>query len=130
MPGPLDPHFLNLEMKTDRMPFCATFKMQALHRVVVGALALCASSAFAQTFPVTVDSCGEKLTFAAPPKAALVHDINMTDMALALGLQKSMVGVSGITGWYKMSPEFKLALGNIKEIAPKQPTILPAGTTA
>jgi iron complex transport system substrate-binding protein len=92
-------------------------------RVLIAAGVLCASSVFAQTFPVTVDSCGEKLTFAAPPKAALVHDINMTEMALALGLQKNMVGVSGITGWYKMSPEFRLALGNIKEVAPKYPTL-------
>lgn len=90
---------------------------------VMAAAALWSGLLAAQTFPVTVDSCGEKLTFAAPPKAALVHDINMTDMALALGLQKSMVAVSGITGWYKMSPEFRAALGNIPEIAPKQPTL-------
>jgi len=90
---------------------------------LLGAAAVWSGLLGAQTFPVTVDSCGEKLTFAAPPKAALVHDINMTDMALALGLQKSMVAVSGITGWYKMSPEFRAALGNIKEIAPKQPTL-------
>jgi iron complex transport system substrate-binding protein len=86
-------------------------------------LAIACGAAQAQTFPVTVDSCGEKLTFAAPPKAALIHDINMTDMALSLGLQAQMAGVSGITGWYKMSPEFKQALGNIREIAPKQPTL-------
>ena len=87
------------------------------------ALSTGAAGVQAQTFPVTVDSCGETLTFAAPPKTALIHDINMTDMAFSLGLQKNMVGVSGITGWYKMSPEFKQALGNIREIAPKQPTM-------
>lgn len=86
-------------------------------------LSVLSLAAHAQTFPVTVDSCGEKLTFTAPPKAALIHDINMTDMALSLGLQGQMAGVSGITGWYKMSPEFKQALGNIKEIAPKQPSL-------
>ena len=86
-------------------------------------LSVLSLAAHAQTFPVTVDSCGEKLTFTAPPKAALIHDINMTDMALSLGLQSQMAGVSGITGWYKMSPEFKQALGNIKEIAPKQPSL-------
>ena len=81
------------------------------------------ASVQAQTFPVTVDSCGEALTFAAPPQAALIHDINMTDMALLLGLQKNMAGVSGITGWYKASPAFKQALGSIPEIAPKYPTM-------
>lgn len=81
--------------------------------------ALCA----AQTFPVTVDSCGEPLTFAAPPKRAVVHDLNMTEMALALKLNASMVGVTGITGWYKTGPEFKTALGSIPELAPKNPNL-------
>ena len=105
------------------MTFTVRLKFRPLTRLLVGAVALCTAGAQAQVFPVTVDSCGDKLTFATPPKAALIHDINMTDMALALGLQKSMVGVSGITGWYKMSPEFKQALGHIREIAPKQPTM-------
>jgi iron complex transport system substrate-binding protein len=99
------------------------WKFRPLVHLLLGAVSLWTAGVQAQTFPVTVDSCGEKLTFTAPPKAALVHDINMTDMALSLGLQKSMVGVSGISGWYKMSPEFKQALGNIPEIAPKQPTL-------
>jgi iron complex transport system substrate-binding protein len=86
-------------------------------------LALSSALCAAQTFPVTVDSCGEPLTFAAPPKRALIHDLNMTDMALALHLNSQMVGVSGITGWYKTGPEFKAALGNIPEIAPKYPTL-------
>lgn len=77
----------------------------------------------AQNFPVTVDSCGQPLTFTAPPKRAVVHDLNMTEMALALGLNASMVGVTGITGWYKTGPEFKTALGNIPELAPKNPTL-------
>jgi iron complex transport system substrate-binding protein len=83
------------------------------------ASALCA----AQTFPVTVDSCGEPLTFAAPPKRAVVHDLNMTEMALTLQLNARMVGVTGITGWYKTGPEFKAALGKIPELAPKDPNL-------
>ena len=86
-------------------------------------LALSSTLCAAQTFPVTVDSCGEPLTFTAPPKRALIHDLNMTEMALALHLNPQMVGVSGITGWYKTGPEFKAALGNIPEIAPKYPTL-------
>jgi len=86
-------------------------------------LALSSALCAAQTFPVTVDSCGEPLTFTAPPKRALIHDLNMTEMALALHLNPQMVGVSGITGWYKTGPEFKAALGNIPEVAPKYPTL-------
>lgn len=81
------------------------------------------SGAQAQAFPVTVESCGARLTFAAPPKRALIHDLNMTEMALSLGLQKRMVGVSGISGWYKSRPEFRKALGGIPEIATKRPTL-------
>lgn len=88
-------------------------------------LSLSALSAIssAQTFPVTVDSCGEPLTFAAPPKRAVIHDLNMTEMALALKLNDRMVGVTGITGWYKTGPEFKKELGSIPELAPKYPTM-------
>jgi len=86
-------------------------------------LALSTTLASAQTFPVTVDSCGEPLTFHAPPKRAVIHDLNMTEMALSLKLNAQMVGVTGITGWYKTGPEFKAALGNIPELAPKNPTL-------
>ncbi len=74
-------------------------------------------------FPVTVTSCGEPVRFAAPPRRMVVHDLNMTEMALALGLQPAMVGVSGITGWYKAGPEFFRALGKVPELAPKYPTL-------
>jgi iron complex transport system substrate-binding protein len=86
-------------------------------------LAVLSTVASAQTFPVTVDNCGEPLSFAAPPKRAVIHDLNMTEMALALKLNASMVGVTGITGWYKTGPEFKAALGNIPELAPKNPNL-------
>ena len=77
----------------------------------------------AWAFPVTVDSCGEPLTFSAPPKRAVVQDLNMTEMMLALGLRDRMVGVAGISGWYKTGPEFKAALGKVPELAPKYPSL-------
>jgi iron complex transport system substrate-binding protein len=83
--------------------------------------ALLASPALA--FPVTVDNCGQPLTFEAAPQRAVIHDLNMTEMAFALGLQPSIVGLTGITGWYKVGPEFTEAQGNIPELAPKYPTI-------
>ena len=86
-------------------------------------LSLLGAVCAAQSFPVTVDSCGEALVFSGPPKRAVVHDLNMTEMALALKLQDRMVGVTGITGWYKTGPDFKATLGNITELAPKYPTL-------
>jgi iron complex transport system substrate-binding protein len=72
---------------------------------------------------VTVDSCGKPVTFEAAPKRAVIQDINMSEMAFALHLQSSMVGVSGITGWYKLDDAFKKQLGAIPELAPKYPTL-------
>ena len=86
--------------------------------------AWCAAwSVSAVAFPVTVQSCGEPLTFNAPPRRAVVHDLNMTEMVLALGLRDHLVGVTGISGWYKTGPEFKAALGKVPELASKQPSM-------
>ena len=72
---------------------------------------------------ITVDNCGEPLVFDTAPERIVVHDMNMTDMAFALGLQDKIVGLTGITGWYKTSPEFDTLRGAIPELAPKYPTI-------
>ncbi|KIC40615.1 ABC transporter substrate-binding protein [Ruegeria sp. ANG-R] len=80
-----------------------------------------ASGAAAQE--LTVDNCGEPLVFETPPERLVVHDMNMTDMAFALGLQDKIVGLTGITGWYKTSPEFDTQRGDIPELAPKYPTV-------
>ncbi|MCG8595086.1 MAG: ABC transporter substrate-binding protein [Kiloniellales bacterium] len=84
-------------------------------------LSLLASAATAG--PVTVDNCGTPLTFETAPERMVVHDINMADMAFALGLQDRMVGVTGISGWYKTSPAFDERRGDIPELAPKYPTL-------
>jgi iron complex transport system substrate-binding protein len=84
-------------------------------------LSLAASSAFA--FPVTVDSCGKPLTFDVAPKRAVINDINMSKMAFALGLQPEIVGITGVSGWYKLDDAFKKEQGSIPELAPKYPTM-------
>lgn len=89
--------------------------------ILASLLSVVASTAFA--FPVTVDSCGTPLTFDVAPKRAVVQDINMSKMAFALGLQPSMVGVTGITGWYKLDDTFKGLQGSMPELAPKYPTM-------
>lgn len=76
--------------------------------------------AFAQ---VTVDNCGEPLSFETTPERIVVHDINMTEMAFALGLQDRMVGVTGITGWYKTTESFEEQRGDIPELAERYPTV-------
>ena len=71
----------------------------------------------------TVDNCGEPLVFETTPERLVIHDMNMADMAFALGLQDRIVGLTGISGWYKASPEFNALRGDIPELAPKYPTV-------
>ncbi|SDW96253.1 iron complex transport system substrate-binding protein [Ruegeria halocynthiae] len=87
----------------------------------VALLTAMASSAAAQE--LTVDNCGEPLVFETLPERLVVHDMNMTDMVFALGLQDKVIGLTGITGWYKTSPEFDTLRGDIPELAPKYPTV-------
>jgi ABC-type Fe3+-hydroxamate transport system substrate-binding protein len=77
----------------------------------------------ASAYPVTVASCGHSLTFAEPPTRAVAHDQNISEIMFALELQPQMVGLTGITGWYKMTPEFAAALGDLPELAAKYPTL-------
>ncbi|WP_293574200.1 ABC transporter substrate-binding protein [Phaeobacter sp.] len=79
--------------------------------------------ASAASAEIVVDNCGEQLVFDATPERIVVHDMNMTDMAFALGLQDKIVGLTGITGWYKTSPDFDELRGDIPELAPKYPTV-------
>ncbi|WP_029412491.1 ABC transporter substrate-binding protein [Paracidovorax oryzae] len=75
-------------------------------------------------FPVTVSNCGKPLRIERPPRRLVVHDLNMTEMALALGLRPVLVGVTGITGWYKQTGEALLrTLDGVPELAPKYPTM-------
>lgn len=77
----------------------------------------------AWAYPVTVDSCGAKLTFDHAPVHAVVNDLDMSEMAFALHLQPNMVGVTSVSGWYKVTPSFKAAQGSLPELSPKYPTL-------
>ena len=95
------------------------------HPVLSAVFSVAAVTLFgvAHAAPISVDNCGDTLTFNAVPERMVVHDINMSEMAFALGLQDRMVGVTGISGWYKTTPEFDGQLGGIPELAPKYPTL-------
>ncbi|EMX9090363.1 ABC transporter substrate-binding protein [Klebsiella oxytoca] len=81
------------------------------------------TAANAGDFPVTIESCETPVTFTQAPKRAVIHDLNMSEMAFALGLQDRIVGLTGISGWYKMTPQFKQQMGAIPELAPKYPSL-------
>lgn len=56
------------------------------------------SSSQQSDFPITVESCGQPVTFQEAPIRALVFDTNMTEIMLALGLEDHLVGywISGV----------------------------------
>ncbi len=93
------------------------------------ALGLCAvlgaQLAQAQTtqYPLTIKSCNRDVTFTQAPKHAVSHDINMTQMMLALGLKPHMAGYSGISGWKAVTPEMNVILDGLPELASKYPSV-------
>lgn len=97
--------------------------MTASARILALLLVLAAAGAARAEFPLAIENCGRTITFAKPPTRAVSHDMNISEIMFALGLQDRMVGVTGITGWYKMTPAFRHALGNLPELAAKDPTL-------
>ncbi|WP_277587742.1 ABC transporter substrate-binding protein [Pseudomonas chlororaphis] len=89
------------------------------------ALSLLAGQACAEAtrYPLTIHSCNREVTFKEAPKHALSHDINMTQMMLALGLKSRMVGYSGISGWKAVTPEMQTILDGLPELAAKYPSV-------
>ena len=94
-------------------------------------LALCLSllsvtqwaQAEATRYPLTIQSCNRDVTFNQAPTHAVSHDINMTQMMLALGLKPRMAGYSGISGWKAVTPEMQVILDGLPELASKYPSI-------
>lgn len=101
----------------------------SLHRLLRSglllALSLTVAPAFAEAtrYPLTIHSCNREVTFKEAPKHALSHDINMTQMMLALGLKSRMVGYSGISGWKAVTPEMRNILDGLPELAAKYPSV-------
>ena len=89
------------------------------------ALLLCSAPAFAEAtkYPLTIHSCNREVTFNEAPKHAVSHDINMTQMMLALGLKSRMAGYSGVSGWKSVTPQMQLLLDGLPELAAKYPSV-------
>ncbi|MGY2342507.1 ABC transporter substrate-binding protein [Pseudomonas sp. SDO5532_S415] len=88
-------------------------------------LLLGSAQAFAEAthYPLTIQSCNRAVTFQQAPKHAVSHDINMTQMMLALGLKPQMAGYSGVSGWKSVTPEMHGILDGLPELAAKYPSV-------
>ncbi|MGY2443709.1 ABC transporter substrate-binding protein [Pseudomonas sp. SDO52101_S400] len=89
------------------------------------ALLLGTTHAFAEAtkYPLTIQSCDREVTFKEAPKHAVSHDINMTQMMLALGLKSKMAGYSGVSGWKSVTPQMQSLLDGLPELAAKYPSV-------
>ncbi|MDQ4347293.1 hypothetical protein RBU07_14780 [Pseudomonas aeruginosa] len=98
-------------------------KHPILHHLLLGALLACADAALAERYPLSVRSCEREVTFERAPSRAVSHDINLTEMMVALGLQTRMVGYTGISGWWKNAdPGLIAALKPLPELVARYPT--------
>ena len=90
--------------------------------LVMTCLAIMVNISLADT--VMVNSCDRQVEFETTPSRVIVHDLNMNEMIMALDLEDRLVGVTGVTGWYKKEgPALMKKLGDVPELAPKYPTL-------
>lgn len=78
------------------------------------------AGATAGGFPYTVDNCGQRTTYQAPPKRAVTMNQHVTEVMLALGLEKSMVGTSYLDD--SVLPRYSAAYHRVKVLADKYPS--------
>lgn len=70
-------------------------------------------------FSVTVESCGEAVSYSAAPQRALAFDVNLIEMMMQLDLANRMVGYW--TSGSEIRPEFQAALASVNEIEAEWP---------
>ncbi|MFH8724024.1 ABC transporter substrate-binding protein [Streptomyces termitum] len=90
-------------------------------------LAACAAPASAPDaakpapgFPYTVTNCGVTTTFTAPPKRAVTMNQHVTEIALALGLEKSLAGTAYLDD--AVLPAYRKAYDSVPVLAKEYPS--------
>ncbi|WP_306324869.1 ABC transporter substrate-binding protein [Streptomyces venezuelae] len=90
-------------------------------------LAACASPAArppaaktAPGFPYTVSNCGVKTTYQAPPERAVTMNQHVTEIMLALGLEKSLVGTAYLDD--AVLPAYREAYDSVPVLAKEYPS--------
>lgn len=95
---------------------------------LLAALAACAAPAeqaapagkSAPGFPYTVANCGVKTTYQAPPERAVTMNQHVTEVMLALGLEKSLVGTAYLDD--RILPAYKKAYDAVPVLAKEYPS--------
>ncbi|MFF4263607.1 ABC transporter substrate-binding protein [Streptomyces virginiae] len=73
-----------------------------------------------QGFPVTVSNCGVETTYRRPPQRAVSLNQHATEVMLALGLEKSMVGTGYLDD--RILPEYQAAFDSVKVLSKEYPS--------
>ncbi|MEU3476664.1 ABC transporter substrate-binding protein [Streptomyces sp. NPDC033754] len=71
-------------------------------------------------FPYSVDNCGVKSTYQAPPKRVVTMNQHVTEVMLALGLEKSLVGTAYLDD--AVLPAYKKAYDSVPVLAKEYPS--------
>ncbi|WP_424210682.1 ABC transporter substrate-binding protein [Streptomyces sp. BI20] len=78
-----------------------------------------AATATAAGFPYTVDNCGVRTTFTAPPRRAVTMNQHATEILLALGLKDRLVGTAYLDD--AIGPKYRADYEKIPVLAPEYP---------
>ncbi|TXS29893.1 ABC transporter substrate-binding protein [Streptomyces sp. ms191] len=71
-------------------------------------------------FPYTVANCGVQTTYQAPPRRAVTMNQHVTEVMLALGLEKSLVGTAYLDD--RVLPAYKKAYDTVPVLAKEYPS--------
>jgi iron complex transport system substrate-binding protein len=69
--------------------------------------------------PVTVEVCGQPVTYAQAPQRAVTYDVGITEMFLYLGLGERLVGTMGIPANKEVDPAFRQQLDSAPSLSRK-----------
>lgn len=106
-----------------RIPASAAVSSTALDSAAIG-------STSAAAYPVTITTCGQKVTFDRAPTRAVSNDINTFEDMVALGLEPSMVGTFGLSGYgpggaTDVPTQYAAPFKQVKQISPDYITLEP-----
>ncbi|MER5882833.1 ABC transporter substrate-binding protein [Streptomyces sp. NPDC001941] len=71
-------------------------------------------------FPYTVDNCGVRTTFKAPPKRVVTMNQHVTEVMLELGLEKSLAGTAYLDD--RVLPQYADAYARVPVLAKEYPS--------
>lgn len=70
-------------------------------------------------YPVAVQICDQPVRFEARPERAITHDVNITELFLALDLGHLLVGYSGVHADKELAPEYRAQLADVPRLSPR-----------